>query len=142
MVHWQLSYKFGKAQEVRILPIIKEYFKTEIQATKNQYDKYDFTDPNTNYEVKSRTNKYNRYPTTMITMNKCCKCDKGSDLILLFNFTDGLYFIKFDEEKFRTYQTALFSRLQEEWDEKEHIYIPIADLTLIKEWETPVVGGF
>jgi len=142
MVHWQLSYKYGKAQEVRIHPVIKAFFDRDIQHTQGQYDKYDFYDDKTNYEVKSRTNPYNKYPTTMITMNKCCRCDKGKNLILLFNFTDGLYYIEFDEEKFRGYQKQLFSRLQEEWDEKEHVYIPIADLTLIQKWDNPVVGGF
>jgi hypothetical protein len=142
MVHWKNSYKFGKAQEVRIHPIIKDFFKRDIIPTIGQYAKYDFYDEQTNYEVKSRTNAYAKYPTTMITFNKCCECDKDKELILLFNFIDGLYFIKFEEEKFKNYQKQLFSRAKIQEDEKEHIYIPITDLTLIQKWDNPVVGGF
>jgi len=129
MVHWTLSYKFGKAQEVRILPVLKEYFKTEIQATKNQYDKYDFTDPKTNYEVKSRTNKYNRYPTTMITADKVAGDKK---LIFIFNFVDCLAVIEYDEERFAKYERQMFSRAQIATDEKIHLFIPIGDLEIIK----------
>jgi len=142
MVHYKLSYAYGKAQESRIHPVIKDFFKKDIQQSVGQYDKYDFFDGDTNYEVKSRTNNYSKYPTTMITFNKCCNCDKDKELILLFNFTDGLYYIKFDETTFRSYQKNLFSRANLVEDEKEHIYIPITDLTLVQKWDNPVVGGF
>nr|WPF46640.1 MAG: hypothetical protein [Lake Baikal virophage 8] len=137
MVHWKHSYKFGKEQELKIHPIIRDFFKSDIKHSQNQYDKYDFYDETTNYELKSRTNPYSKYPTTMITMNKCCRCDEGKELILLFNFTDGLYFVKFDDEQFKKYPTQMFSRLNETHDEKEHIYIPIPDLTLIQKWDNP-----
>ena len=141
MVHWAQSYAYGKAQEIKILPHLREFFQRDIHPTQGRYDKYDFWDEDTNYEVKSRTTPYKRYPTTMITMNKCCVCDKGRDLILLFNFTDALYYIKFDPEKFKAYRTEMFSRLNEVFDEKEHIYIPIEDLTEIIRWDTPIAGG-
>jgi len=131
MVHYTQSYRFGKEQEQKVHPHLKEFFKREIIATTGQYDKYDFYDEKTNYELKSRTNTYAKYPDTMITMNKCCNCDKDKDLILLFNFTDGLYYIQFDEEKFKPYRRQMFSRADREDDEKEHIYIPIGDLTPI-----------
>lgn len=135
MVHWKQSYSFGKAQEARIHPVIKEYFKKDIIPTEGQYAKYDFFDNDTNYEVKSRTNNYSKYPSTMITFNKCCDCDKDKDLILIFNFTDGLYFIKFDTEQFKLYQKEMFSRANIAEDEKIHVYIPISHLTLIQNWD-------
>lgn len=134
MVHWHQSYKFGKQHEKIALPIIREFFNRDIQQTEGQYAKYDFVDETTNYEQKTRTNAYAKYPDTMITMNKCCKCDEGKDLILLFKYTDGIYYIKYDPEKFATYRTEMFSRAGLEWDEKEHIYIPIGDLLPIKKW--------
>jgi glutaredoxin len=107
------------------------FFHKQITPTEGQYAKYDFFDETTNYEVKSRTNNYSKYPTTMITWNKCCDCDRDKDLILLFNFTDGLYYIKFDEELFKLYQRDMFSRANIAEDEKQHIYIPISHLTPI-----------
>jgi len=148
MVHWKNSYAYGKAQEARIHPVIKEYFKKDIIPTEGQYAKYDFCDNDTNYELKSRTNNYSKYPSTLITMNKLCDCDRDKELILLFNFTDGLYFIKFDTEQFKLYQKEMFSRANIAEDEKIHVYIPISHLTLIQNWNIPTIpalsksGGF
>jgi len=132
MVHWNKSYKYGKAQEERILPIIKEYFGRDITATEGQYAKYDYIDPVYNYELKSRTNKMDAYPTTMITCNKLM--DTSKTLTLIFNYTDCLAFIVYDADKFSKYTTASFSRLGCCWDEKEHIYIPVEHLSLIKKY--------
>ena len=41
---------------------------------------------------------------------------------------------KYDKEKFARYRRQMFSRAQIEEDEKEHVFIPIEDLTLICEW--------
>lgn len=150
MVHWEASYKFGKANEETILPLIRAFFKRDIQQYPNQYDDFDFYDDVCEYELKSRTNTYNKYPTTMITLNKTQK-PTSKRVILLFNFTDGLYYIEYNSRQFSTYQTRRFSRLGASWDEKEHIFIPICDLKkvdldnpLIEEEEVKEeqVGGF
>lgn len=127
MVHWETSYKYGKSKETEILPLITKYFKRDIQQYTNQYDNFDFYDDLYEYELKSRTNVYSKYPTTMITKNKTEKVT-SKKVILLFNFTDGLYFIEYNENQFNKYQSRMFSRLGEKWDEKKHIYIPITDL--------------
>ena len=62
MVHWQQSYKFGKAKEQDILPLLRAYFKRDIHPYPNQYDDFDFYDEEYEYEVKSRTNIYSKYP--------------------------------------------------------------------------------
>jgi hypothetical protein len=133
MVHWQKSYEYGKQQEQKVLPILKEYFKREIQATPGQYSKYDFTDDLYNYECKSRTNRRATYPTTMITFNKL-PSDADKPLILIFNFTDCLCFIEYKREKFALYETNMFSRLGLPFDEKPHAFIPIEDLTEIVKY--------
>jgi len=130
MVHYEKDYQYGIAQEKKILPFLIDFFKTNIQQFPSKA-KFDFFDDNTNYEVKSRTNTYKRYPTTLITMNKL---NSQKDLILLFNFTDSLYYIKYDEELFKKYETQDFSRAGLSWDEKKHIYIDIKDLILIKKY--------
>ena len=70
------SLKYGKQKEVEVLPHIKEYFNSKsIKIPKNKYSTYDFIDDNNEviYELKSRTNKYNQYPTTMIQEDKILK---------------------------------------------------------------------
>jgi len=132
MVNYEHSYEFGKAGEKKVFPVITEFFKREIIATEDRYCKYDYICPEYNYEVKSRTNRFNKYPDTMITMNKLLDGDKP--LVLLFNFTDALYYIIYDAELFSNFNKVMFSRANEEWDEKEHIYIPLQHLTHIHNW--------
>jgi hypothetical protein len=109
MVNWENSYSYGSKKEVQILPLLREHFGEGVMKNDDRYAKYDYWDENFNYEVKSRTNKMRAYDTTMITKNKVEGSDK--DVILLFNYTDCLAYIKYDEEQFKTYQVQNFSRV-------------------------------
>jgi len=125
-------YNYGKEQEKKVYPIIQEYFKEKIIHSQGQYDKYDFIGDTKVFELKSRRNKHNSYSTTMITCNKLKQIDK--ELILLFNFTDGLYFIKFEKELFDTFFSQPFVRDEVNAYPLDHVYIPIEHLTLIKKY--------
>jgi len=117
-------YNIGKLEEEKTLPIIIEYFKRNIKQTVKKLDRYDFVCDNYKYELKTRTNKFNDYPTTMIGKDKL-----DANAILLFKFSDDiLAYIEYDEEKFKTYETKLFTKYK---IPKEHIYIPIHDLIKI-----------
>ena len=118
-------YKFGKSSEEAILPIIREYFKREIKATEGRYSSFDYKDEKYNYELKTRTNKMQQYPTTMITINKC-----EVNSILLFKYTDYLAYIEYDEEKFKTYEVKKYTRYEDR-QKRDHIFIPVKDLTII-----------
>lgn len=124
-VFYPADYTFGTEQENLVLPKLREFFGREIKKSQNQYDKSDFFDDEYYYEMKSRTNAYSKYPTTMITEDKIREDKK---LILLFNFTDGLYYIEYDKEKFDGYERRMFSRAGFKWNEKSHLYIDINDL--------------
>ena len=128
MVFYENDYKFGIKEEELIHSTLKTFFKRDIKRSEDEKAKHDYYDDEYNYEVKSRTNNYSLYSTTMITENKICGSKK---LILLFNFTDGLYFIEYNEERFADYFKQQFSRAGFKWDEKIHVYIPITDLTFI-----------
>jgi hypothetical protein len=131
MVHFEKSYQFGKRKEKQVLPLVQDYFKREIQIYPEKFSKFDFFDNKYQYELKSRTNTLAKYPTTMITYNKCIDDVK---LILLFNFLDCLAFIEYEKDKFDKFSKQMFSRAQIVSDEKEHIFIPIEDLTIIKQY--------
>ena len=66
-------YAKGKEAEEKILPIIIKYFNREIQATTKKTDRFDFVCPDYKYELKARTNDFDKYPTTMIGLNKIKK---------------------------------------------------------------------
>jgi hypothetical protein len=129
MVHFKDSYKYGINQQKIVLPLIKNFFNRNIIEYNEQYSKYDFRDDQYDYELKSRTNTLNKYPTTMITLNKL---QDSKPLILLFKFTDKLAYIEYDKELFKTFEVKQFSRAQLKHDEKLHIYIPIEYLKVIE----------
>ncbi|NBP02738.1 MAG: hypothetical protein EBU90_21980 [Proteobacteria bacterium] len=124
------DYKFGIQQEEKVVNILRDYFGRDIKRSEDNFSKHDYYDELYTYEMKSRKNAYSRYPTTMITQDKIIT-QENKKLILLFNFTDGLYFIEYDQEKFKKYKTDLFSRANLVWNQKPHVYIDIADLTKV-----------
>lgn len=119
------DYIFGTKQEDVVLPKIQDFFKRDIKKSEDKFAKSDFFDDDFFYELKSRTITYNKHSTTLITADKI-RDDKN--LIFLFYFTDGLYYINYDKEKFLNYEKKMFSRANVSWNEKLHYYIPISDL--------------
>jgi hypothetical protein len=123
---YKQRYAIGKQSETQILPIIKEYFKRDIKQTEDKYNEFDYKDEIHQYELKTRTNKMNQYPTTMTTYNKC-----KPNSILLFKYTDCLAYIEYDEERFKQYEVAKYTRYEDR-QKRDHIFIPVKDLTIIK----------
>jgi hypothetical protein len=113
-----------------ILPQIRTYFKRkDIKKTEDKYAIFDFYDCEYKYELKSRNNKYQQFPTTLIGCNKL-----APKTIYLFNFTNGLYFLEYNEELFNTFEKKPFKRHPREGKidyEREYIFIPIEHLTKI-----------
>lgn len=127
MVHYPNDYKWGIQQEARLYPHLKSYFSPDLVQTPPK-SKYDFQAPNLLIEVKSRKNTYNKYPTTLITCNKVISIPDDTKIVFVFNFTDGVYYIEYDEELFDTFSIITFSRANLSYDEKDHYQIPINHL--------------
>ena len=127
------DYEFGKKSEVNVFDLIQRYFKDNIKKIKKTTEVFDFEGDRYIYELKSRTNAYNTYPTTLLGYNKIINGNK--EQIFLFSFTDGLYYIKYDETEFNTYEKKLFVR-NKRTDYKDvlklYIYIPIEKLIKIE----------
>jgi len=122
--------KFGFKNEKDTIHIIRLYFQDNIQKMK-RYDKYDFMGESCYYELKSRRNKYLDYPTTLIPSDKI---DDTKNIIFIFNFIDGLYYIKYNKEIFDTFEKKPFKRRQRidyNDKEKDYYYIPIEALNYI-----------
>lgn len=128
---FEQEYKKAIESEKEVLPIIRDYFKRDIKATKERYSKFDYHDLEYKYELKTRTNKYNSFQTTIIETNKIIENLK---IIFLFRFTDGLYFIEYKKELFNTFEKQLYIRNNPTIQtpiKKEHVFIPINKLTKI-----------
>jgi len=117
--------EFGCNKEKELLQKLKT-LDPDILFTK-KFCCYDYESDNTIIELKSRRNKYNKYPTTMIGNNKIknfLSLDK--DVYLVFSFTDGIYYVKCDDELIKKCDICKGGRYDRGRPEvKEYCYIPI-----------------
>lgn len=131
MKSYYVDYNKGSSDEIVVLPIINKYFNRNIKKTEGRYNKFDFEDDEYKYEMKSRNNNYSTFPTTLIPEDKLtCK-----NIIFLFKFLDGLYYIEYEETLFKTFNKNEFCR-KKRYDyndkPKEYIFIPIECLKKIE----------
>ena len=130
---FKIDYDFGKCSEENILDLIQKYFKDNIRKVKKTTEIYDYEGDKYIYELKTRTNKYNTYNTTLLGYNKVINNNK--EQIFLFSFIDGLYYIKYDEKEFSKFETKFFVRNKRcDYNDKLklYIYIPIDKLIKIE----------
>lgn len=132
MATFRKDYLIGKTQETKVLEQINKFFKDNIKQVDDKYSSYDFIGDKYFYELKSRTNVYKAYPTTMIGGDKIIE---GKSQIFLFKFLDGLYYIEKDEDLFKTFVKEDFVR-HKRMDyvdiKKKYIFIPINKLKKIE----------
>lgn len=122
---------FGYANETQILNKLNSTFFDTFRNTKELYGEfcnYDFEGLTGNkIEMKSRRNKYRDFPTTIIPVHKCI--NQNSPNIFVFQFTDGIYYIAYDENKFNDYEMkTIVSNRADKNESKLHYFIPIDDL--------------
>lgn len=128
-MHYQIDYLYGKEQEKKVYPILKEHFDENLTQSPD-HSKHDFESDTVTIELKSRKCNFNTYPTTLLTCNKIVETSKRQ--IFCFNFQDGIYYIEYDPKLFDQFLKKSFSRSRRSGDYKMYYYIPIEDLTLIK----------
>jgi hypothetical protein len=122
----QEDIDFGIDGENGIKTTIENLLLTTITKTDNKFDVMDYIDSDGDYyEIKTRRNTHNKYPTTMVGENKIKFC-KTSDKICLFffRFTDGDYYWPFNNNDFLLFSNG--GRNDRGCDEyKKYCYIPI-----------------
>jgi len=124
------DYQYGRKKEGEILDKMNLFFKDSIKQTAERFDTKDYLGEKYKYELKSRRNEYRAFPTTIIPTDKI---KEGLNYVFLFNFTDGLYYIHYDEEVFKTFRTDTFKRRDggQNNPNKIYWYIPIEKLEQI-----------
>ena len=123
------DYAFGIEQEDQILPLINKHFNDDIVKSPCKNSKNDYKGTKYFYEVKSRKNKYDAFPTTIIGVNKVFTDNQ----IFIFNFLDGIYYIHYDEKLFETFEKKPFKRNARcGMVDKEQLYYFIPCVRLIK----------
>lgn len=120
---FKADYEYGIQKQNENLEKIKEFFKDNIEPVDNKFSKSDFKGNNHYYEMKSRKIKHNTYPTAMFSSDKI-----RENLIMIYCYLDGLFYIEYDEELFKTFYREPFKR-NDRIDKvdltKDMIYVPI-----------------
>lgn len=127
---YTVDRKFGFKQEDMLFDKIRSIYGETLQKT-SQFSKVDYMDDDTLIEMKSRRNKHNTYPTTMISKSKIdYMLNSGKKSIALFNFTDGLYSIEINREKINHFNLGIGQRRDRGIHEQTSCFhIPINMLT-------------
>lgn len=128
MLKLKRDLNFGKEKEKELLIVLQEYFKDDINIINEKYCSYDYKGIKNIYELKSRRCNYNKYQETLIAVDKI-----RPNIIFIFSFIDGIYYIKYDELQFNNYKTEMFKRYDRGYIDKKklYLYIPIIDLIKI-----------
>ena len=129
MVYNWNNIKKGEENERKILSQLNKTY-TNLQITRGGA-RYDFYNDDVVIELKTRTNCYNKYPTTMIGKIKIDyflnnKSIENKKKFCFFGFTDGLYFIEITKESIKNFELNIGGRCDRgrpEW--KNYYYIPI-----------------
>lgn len=104
---------FGKKSELEVYQNLAEYWGHNIKRKKKMFSIYDYYSDKYIYELKTRRNTYEKFSTTMIAKDKIIEgCKKKQ--IFLFRFlvdnSDELYYIKYNEERFKQFRCEPFRR--------------------------------
>ena len=127
------DYAFGKTHEERSLIKLCRFFNEEIFPT-TQYCKWDYESATAIYEMKSRTVSSNTYEDVMINYSKIQPFNNKKPQYFLFNFTDGIFYIKYNEDLFMDFELKVFKREgRSDYNDRPQVvcHIPIKNLTKI-----------
>jgi hypothetical protein len=89
---------FGMKKEISELDKIRNRFSNSLKPTKNFFV-FDYVSKDCYVELKSRRNKLNTYPDTMVGKNKMEYAESADrPVYIVFSFIDGLYYWKYNKE--------------------------------------------
>jgi len=109
------DFQFGTANEVPVKQKL-EKFLGEPLIRRGGMALFDYDNNNETKmifsEVKTRRIRHDAYPTAIIGANKVNEAQRNpkNTYWFFFDYLDGLYGIKYDEEKFSEYERTEYSR--------------------------------
>ena len=117
--------EFGLSNEEILFDKLKVFDNTIKKTNKMCF--CDYEGENTLIELKTRRNTKDKYPTTMIGLNKITKFLKSNKKgYCVFNFTDGIYYYEVDNETLKKCNTGRGGRNDRGRAEyKDYCFIPI-----------------
>ena len=125
---------FGMKKEISELDKIRNRFSNSLKLTKNFFV-FDYVSKECYVELKSRRNKLNTYPDTMVGKNKINYAETADrPVYFVFSFIDGLYYWKYNKEDIQngSVRFSVGGRCDRGRDEyKDYAYISTKILQLI-----------
>lgn len=114
-------------KESDVISLINELFSTNLEHTE-RYNRFDGIDHTNKVlcEVKGRNIPSNKYLTTMIGCNKINYAERiypDYKIILVFDFTDGLFYYIYDKEDKHYISTTTAKKTAGEREDKLYYYI-------------------
>ena len=131
------DYQFGLEKQNELLTVLSKAFDVELTEDKNKYSEIDYRSSTLNVELKSRTCAYGDFKTTLLPKSKVeyvRKYCQGKKNVFAFAFTDGIYYIEYDEMLFGGFECKSFVRNQRsDYSDRPtlYYYIPVAQLKKI-----------
>lgn len=122
---------FGLSAEEKVINQLSLKFNENIKKTEDQYCRYDaLGESGTKYEIKTRRVRMNAYPDTIIPVHKTAVEGR---LVFVFNFTDKLAYIVYNETDFRGYKISNVSAVRKGGVRTSipHYHIPIDRLLVL-----------
>ena len=117
------------------MPVLERTFNENFEKT-DKYHPLDFKGRGCWVEVKTRTFEVNKFDTTMLPYSKIEYAKKcANSVYFVFVFTDGIYYILYDQEVFSKFSVNVFKRTNrtDHVDTAQnYIYIPTQLLTKIE----------
>jgi len=126
--------KMGFLNEKECLPIIKKFFNDyNLEIYKDVYEVIDFKSDDKFIEFKSRRIPHDKFKTALIGSNKIDVFKKSNkDCYIIYKYVDGLYYIKYDENLFNTFNTTIHYTQRDGKVEKSKVFnIPIEHLNIL-----------
>ena len=127
MTHIRADYQLGTEAQARLLPKLAAFFADDLKPTLGQYDRYDYESDTAVYELKTRRNEKDTYPTTCIGADKVDPKHPKSQ-VYLFEFTNGTFYIRYNKTTFDTFERKPFVRNAPGFVEKPYLFIPVTAL--------------
>ena len=124
--------ELGLNSEIKIKGILSSFLGVKLEKL-DYFNAFDFIGDNVVVELKTRRNKKNAYPTTLVGANKIKEGEKyiinGIRVFYMFRFTDGIYFIEQTKESTAFNDIKDFTRVRDLKSEtRSYCYIPINKL--------------
>lgn len=128
--------EMGNKSESETIDVIDEILKTTLIKDEDKYSIFDWhnKDKTIFVELKSRRLYKDKYPTTMIGLNKIKFCnDTTKSYYFFFKFFDGLYYIKYNKDLFKNFDIKYNVKINYRNDVnknefRDFIYIPVNKL--------------